>query len=328
MDWQVDMRGLSGLVETWLGLTPGIQGKLLASLAAVLVIWILRFVLLRVVYTRLSEARVRYQWRKTSASLAFVVAVVAIGRVWLEAFGSLVTFLGLLSAGLAIALKDPLSNVAGWVFLIWRKPFEVGQRIEVRGIAGDVIDIRLFQFSLLEIGNWVDADQSTGRIVHMPNSCVFTEPQANYTHGFQYIWNEIPVLLTFESDWRRAKEILLGIASKFGEPESRQAAEQVAQAARKYFIYYTTLTPTVYTSVKDSGVLLTIRHLCDPRKRRAVTEAIWEEILTEFGRSPDIDFAYPTQRWYDNRTEAKGAVAPVAGREPDGPAGAPGPERR
>jgi small-conductance mechanosensitive channel len=302
------MKGLSGLVETWLGLAPGTQGKLLASLVAVLAIWLLRYLLLRVVYARVQDPAARYQWRKTSASLAFVVAVLAIGRVWLEAFGSLVTFLGLLSAGLAIALKDPLSNVAGWVFIIWRKPFEVGHRIEIGDVAGDVIDIRLFQFSVLEIGNWVDADQSTGRIVHVPNARVFTEAQANYTHAFQYIWNEIPVLVTFESNWRRAKEILAGIASRFGEPASREAAEQVAQAARKYFIYYTTLTPTVYTSVKDSGVLLTIRHLCDPRKRRTVTEAIWEEILSEFARCPDIDFAYPTRRWYDNRAEGKAKV--------------------
>jgi small-conductance mechanosensitive channel len=299
------MKSLSGLVETWLGLAPGTQGKLLASLVAVLAVWLLRGLLLRLVYAKVTDPATRYQWRKTSASLAFVVAVLAIGRIWLEAFGSLVTFLGLLSAGLAIALKDPLSNVAGWLFIIWRKPFEVGHRIEIGDVAGDVIDIRVFQFSVLEIGNWVDADQSTGRIIHVPNARVFTEPQANYTHAFEYIWNEIPVLVTFESDWRRAKGILTEIATRFGEPASREAAEQVAQAARKYFIYYTTLTPTVYTSVKDSGVLLTIRHLCDPRKRRAVSEAIWEEILSEFARCPDIDFAYPTRRWYDNRTEGK-----------------------
>jgi small-conductance mechanosensitive channel len=299
------MKSLSGLVETWLGLAPGTQGKLLASLVAVLAVWLLRGLLLRLVYAKVTDPATRYQWRKTSASLAFVVAVLAIGRIWLEAFGSLVTFLGLLSAGLAIALKDPLSNVAGWLFIIWRKPFEVGHRIEIGDVAGDVIDIRVFQFSVLEIGNWVDADQSTGRIIHVPNARVFTEPQANYTHAFEYIWNEIPVLVTFESDWRRAKGILTDIATRFGEPASREAAEQVAQAARKYFIYYTTLTPTVYTSVKDSGVLLTIRHLCDPRKRRAVSEAIWEEILSEFARCPDIDFAYPTRRWYDNRTEGK-----------------------
>jgi small-conductance mechanosensitive channel len=314
------MKGAAGLVQTWLGLSPGAQGKLLASLVAVLVIWLLRFLLLRVVYARVSGAGARYQWRKTSAPLAFAAAALAVGRIWLEAFGSLVTFLGLLSAGLAIALKDPLGNMAGWAFIIWRKPFEVGHRIEIGGVAGDVIDIRIFQFSVLEIGNWVDADQSTGRIIHVPNARVFTEPQANYMHAFQYIWNEVPVLVTFESNWRRAKEILGSIATRFGEPESREAAEQVAQAARKYFIHYSTLTPTVYTSVKDSGVMLTIRHLCDPRKRRGVTGAIWEEILTEFGRCPDIDLAYPTQRWYDNRAEGESTSGRVAGDPLDGPA--------
>ena len=82
--------------------------------------------------------------------------------------------------------------------------------------AGDVIDIRLFQFSINEIGNWVDADQSTGRIIHIPNGIVFTEPQANYTAGFQYIWNEIPVLVTFESDWKKAKQILTDIVNHHG----------------------------------------------------------------------------------------------------------------
>jgi small-conductance mechanosensitive channel len=313
------MTGLSGSVETWLGLSASTQTKLLISLLAVAVIWLARRLLLRVVYARAKEPAARYQWRKTSATLAFIVALLAIGRVWFEAGGSLVTFFGLVSAGLAIALKDPLSNVAGWVFILWRKPFEVGDRIQIGNVAGDVIDLRVFQFSILEIGNWVDADQSTGRVVHVPNARVFTEAQANYTHAFQYIWNEIPVLVTFESNWRRAKELLLAIAVRFGEPASREAAEQVAQAARKYFIYYTTLTPTVYTSVKDCGVLLTIRHLCDPRKRRGVTHAIWEEILNEFARCPDIDFAYPTTRWFDSRLEGKGDAGHGSTAEGEGP---------
>ncbi|MBN1613988.1 MAG: mechanosensitive ion channel, partial [Deltaproteobacteria bacterium] len=223
------------------------------------------------------------------------------------------TFFGLLSAGLAIALKDPLSNMAGWVFIVWRKPFEIGHRIEIGGVAGDVIDLRIFQFTMLEIGNWVDADQSTGRIIHVPNAKVFTEPQANYSQGFEYIWNEIPVLVTFESNWRKAKDILSHIAEKHGLPAGKEAAEQVAQAARKFLIFYTIYTPIVYTSVKDSGIMLTIRHLCESRKRRGVSEEIWEDILQEFSLCEDIDFAYPTTRWYDNRTEGKHQLKPKEG---------------
>ena len=86
-----------------------------------------------------------------------------------------------------------------------------------------LIDLRIFQFTLMEIGNWVDADQSTGRIVHVPNGSVFVTPLANYAKGFQYIWNEIPVLVTFESDWRRAKEILEGIANLVTAPPVARA---------------------------------------------------------------------------------------------------------
>jgi small-conductance mechanosensitive channel len=78
--------------------------------------------------------------------------------------GSVVTYLGLVSAALVIALQDPITNFVGWVFIISRRPFEIEDRIQIGEDAGDVIDIRFFQFSLNEIGNWVDADQSTGRI--------------------------------------------------------------------------------------------------------------------------------------------------------------------
>lgn len=211
--------------------------------------------------------------------------------------GTLATYLGLLSAGLAVALKDPITNIAGWVFIIWRRPFEVGDRIQIGDHAGDVIDQRIFQLTLLEIRNWVDADQSTGRIIHIPNGKIFTQEQANYTKAFSYIWDEIPVMVTFESNWRKAKEALQEIAD--AQDDLQEAArERIREASQKYLIYYNKLTPRVYTSVRDSGVLLTIRYLCEPRGRRARQESMWEAILDRFNAAPDIDLSYPTQRFY------------------------------
>lgn len=232
------------------------------------------------------------------------------GRVWYEGFQSIATFLGLLSAGLAIALKDLLVNLAGWIFIMWRRPFEVGDRIQIGNLVGDVIDLRIFQFTLMEIGGWVDADQSTGRVVHIPNGKVFTEAQANYHKGFQYIWNEIPVLITFESNWKKAKGILQKVGIKHAEHLSASAEQRIKEASRKFMIFYSKLTPTVYTSVKESGVLLTIRYLCEPRRRRDSEEAIWEEILEKFAHCPDIDFAYPTRRFYNNLLERKSGTKP------------------
>jgi small-conductance mechanosensitive channel len=181
----------------------------------------------------------------------------------------------------------------------------VGDRVQIGEVAGDVIDLRIFQFTLLEIGNWVDADQSTGRVVHVNNGRIFTDNLANFSKGFQHIWNEVPVLVTFESDWRKAKQILLDIANRHGEEMGQAAAERLRQAARKFMIFYTKLTPTVYTSVRDCGVLLTLRYLCDPRKRRSTEQAVWEDILEAFAEADNIDFAYPTQRFYDNVVEGK-----------------------
>jgi small-conductance mechanosensitive channel len=302
-------------IEQNLGIAPGTQTKILTSLVAILLLWILHLVVVKLIVPRIQDLYIRYRIRKTAGYIIFIIGLLVIGRVWIRGFQALATYLGILSAGLAIALRDPVVNLAAWIFIIWRRPFEVGDRIQIGNNAGDVIDIRVFQFTLMEIGNWVAADQSTGRIIHVPNGKVFAESLANYSKGFQYIWNEIAVLVTFESNWRKAKEILLGIGAKHAEELSASAEDRVRRAARKFMIFYTKLTPTVYTAVKESGVLLTIRYLCEPRRRRISEQAIWEDILTEFATCDDIDFAYPTRRYYDNLLEGRpGVRAAVGGR--------------
>jgi small-conductance mechanosensitive channel len=305
------MNTLNEWLQKAIGLGPATQAKLLVSILTILAMLLLRRLVLGIIFKRIEDVLVRYRWRKGSAYIASAFVFLILVRVWFEGFESIATFLGLLSAGLAIALKDLLANLAGWVFIMWRRPFEVGDRIQIGEQAGDVIDLRIFQFTLLEIGNWVDADQSTGRVVHIPNGKVFTEPQANYHKGFQYIWNEIPVLITFESNWERAKEILKEIGIKHVEHLSGFAEERIREASRKFMIFYSKLTPSVYTSVKDSGVLLTLRYLCEPRRRRDSVQAVWEDVLKEFARCPDIDFAYPTRRFYNNVLEGKVGTRPT-----------------
>jgi small-conductance mechanosensitive channel len=296
---------LSAWAERSLGLGTEAQHNLLLSLAVVLLAWLIRWLVMRAVERRVDDIRLRYQWRKKTTYVAVFVSALVIGRIWFQALDSLATFLGLLSAGLAIALRDLVADLAAWIFILWRKPFEVGDRIQIGDHSGDVIDIRIFQFTLLEIGEWVHADQSTGRVIHIPNWKVFSETQASYTKGFRFIWNEIPVLVTFESDWRAAKQILTEIANRHAESQSEEAQQQLRNASSRFMIFYSTLTPKVWTKVEDSGVLLTMRYLCDPRRRRGSEEAIWEDILDAFDARSDIDFAYPTRRFYDNRTEGK-----------------------
>jgi small-conductance mechanosensitive channel len=268
-------------------------------------LWIIRTLIIKLIWKITDDIKKQYRWRKTTTYVIVFIGIIIFGIIWFENTSSIATFLGLVSAGLAIALKDLVANLAAWMFIVIRRPFEVGDRIQMGEYAGDVIDIRVFQFTLMEIGNWVDADQSTGRIIQVPNGKVFHEALANYSKGFQYIWNEIPVLVTFESDWRKAKTILEEIINQNSEHISTQAEKSVKQANRKYMIFYSNLTPIVYTKVQDSGVLLSIRYLCKPRNRRSSEQVIWEEILSAFEKYMDIDFAYPTYRYYDQRLEGK-----------------------
>lgn len=304
------MENIYNLLEGITGLDKVLLVKLIKSLAVIISLVIVNRLLNRVIFRQTEDAYARYRWRKTQDYITFFIGFLIISSIWIDEFKSLITFFGLLSAGIAIALKDPITDLAGWLFILWRKPFDVGDRIQLGSHAGDVIDIRIFQFTIIEIGNWVDADQSTGRILHIPNSKIFLEVLANYSIGFNYIWHEIGVLVTFESDWKKAKEILVKIVNEKSEHISKQAAKKIKDASKKYMIFYKNLTPIVYTKVKDSGVMLTMRFLCDPRQRRGYEQTIWEEILTEFGNSDNIDFAYPTQRFYSNSTEGKSGTRP------------------
>jgi len=304
-------------IDQWLfeftGIDPILQSKIISSLFFILLLWIIRTIIVRIVWRRTEVVQQRYRWQKISTYISVTLGVLLVGRIWFAGIQSLATFLGLVTAGLAIALQDIVKSFAGWGFILWRRPFTLGDRIQIGEYAGDVIDIRIFKFTMMEIGNWVDADQSTGRLIHLPNSHVLTEVIANYGQGFQFIWNEVPVLLTFESNWEKGKQILQEIATRHAAHLSNAAERRLKEASKRFMIFYKTLTPIVFTSVKDCGVLLTIRYLIDPRHRRSSEQGIWEDILHEFAKCEDIDFAYPTQRFYNNSVEGKiGARANIA----------------
>ncbi len=302
---------ISNWITEMTGISSSIQQKIFSSLMVILVIWLIRFLVFKLV-AQIKDAKVRYNTRNILSYVIYILAFLIISRIWFEGIGSLATYFGLLSAGLAIALKDPLTNFAGFIFLIFRRPFQVGDRIEIGDHKGDVIDIRIFQFSINEIGNWVDGDQSTGRIIHIPNANVFLSPIANYHRGFSYIWNEIPVLVTFESDWEKALEILDKVAAEYDPKVSSNAEKKLrGNETKSFLLHYSNLKHKVYVDVKDSGVMLTIRHLCTPHKRRDAREFIWKRILKEFAKYKNIDFAYPTVRRYDNRIEGKEALGDI-----------------
>ena len=285
-------------IGNFLNISAETLNKLTITLVIAVGLTILRIIIMMVVKKTVTDPKQFYYSRRTTLYIYTFLLFVLIGPVWIKGIGSLSTFLGLAGAGLAIAMHDTIANITGWLFILWRRPFKVGDRVQIEETTGDVIDIRLFQFSLIEVGNWVDADQSSGRIIHVPNLKVLREPLANYHIGFEYIWHEIPVLITFESDWQKAKKIILDLVVDITTHLTHDAEKQIKKAAEKYMVFYGKLTPIVYTTVRDNGVLLTARYIVDPRKRRVTEQTIWEDILLAFNKEKNINLAYPTTRFY------------------------------
>lgn len=292
-------------LESWTGVGVGLQIKIFWTLAAVVLIWAGRHFVLRFLESHVPDPKYHRRARRILNYIITIVSAILLWRIWLGGLGNLGTYLGLLSAGVAVAMQDTIANIAARAYILWLKPFKEGDRIEISDTRGDVIHTGLFHFSLLEVGKWVHADQSTGRIVHVPNNTILKRPLFNYTAGFKYIWHEISTTVTFESNWKVAKKILFNIAQESVGHLARDAAEQIKKSKRKFVIVYRKLDPVVYTNVAPSGVMFTIRYLTDPRNRRGTEESIWEKILVRFGQRGDIDFAYPTTRFYDNDLEGK-----------------------
>lgn len=284
-------------LSTNLAVNKNLVGNIIESIEIIAILFFIQFLIRKFGLRRVSNLNSRYRWQKSTRYVLTFVGILLVGSVWSNGLEAVTTFLGILSAGLVIALKDPLVNLAGWLFIIWRRPYQVGDRIQINNFHGDVVDTGLFQTSLMEIGNWVQADQMTGRIIRCPNAKVFTDPVFNYTKGwFEYIWNEIPVMVTFESDWKLTKSILQNIVNKQFMAIAEEAETTMRQSAAEMLVIQSSLKPQVYTTVADSGVVLTIRYLCDPRKRRGTSESLWESILEEFDKHENIALAYPTQR--------------------------------
>ncbi|MCX6354150.1 MAG: mechanosensitive ion channel family protein [Candidatus Aureabacteria bacterium] len=269
--------------------------KLLNTCVILIIGYLSIVVLVSIINRRVKDLKIRHEARKHINYFVTVVMIICILFLWAQSITSLTIFLGIAGAGMALALQEVILCIAGWFNIVTRRPFEVGDRIEMAGIKGDVIDIRLLQTALLEIGNWVDNDQSTGRIVNIPNSMIFKRENFNYNKGFEFIWNEIKILVTYESDWKRAEEIMLAHARVQSSGMEEVVKKKIHAMTRRYMIHYDKLSPIVYVSVRESGVELALRYLTEAKLRRTTHDAISRAILDDFSRQ-GVQLAYHTYR--------------------------------
>lgn len=250
----------------------------------------------RLALATFDEQERQYKASKWLSRMLWLLGLIAIITLWSPDASQLITVLTIIGAGLAVALRDVLLSFVGWVHLQLHPPYRPGDRIEVNQIRGDVVDIGLTQTTMLEIGEWVEANQSTGRLLHIPNGWIYQHGVKNDTEGFEYLWFEQFVIVTFDSNWERAREIILEIAETEVPNCEKDARKQLREMTSEYLVQMNVLSPYVYVSLADSGVKLTLRHLTAARGRRTVRHELITKILRRFQAHSDIHIAYPTYR--------------------------------
>ncbi|PEN12899.1 mechanosensitive ion channel protein MscS [Longibacter salinarum] len=283
-------------MDEFIALNPVLVRRLIGTLIVIIATIVLSAIARRIALATFDEQERQYMASKWLSRGLWLIAIVLTIALWSPNASQLITVLTIIGAGLAVALRDVLLSFVGWIHLQLHPPYRRGDRIEVNNVRGDVVDVGLTQTTMLEVGEWVEAHQSTGRLVHVPNGWLYTHGVKNYTEGFEYLWFEQSVVVTFESDWEEAREIILEIADATVPNCEEPARRQLRQMTSEYLVQMNVLTPYVYVSLADHGVKLTLRHLTAARGRRSVRHDLISEILRRFQEHEEIHIAYPTYR--------------------------------
>ena len=268
-------------------------GSLLGILLAV---FIVAYFVKKIPSRFVKEEKSAYYFRKLIGFVTWLIVILIVIFNAAGGIGSISAVIGLAGAGLAIALQDPIVSLVGWFLIIGKYGIRVGDRIEINGVKGDVIDVGMLRVAVTEVGNWLSGDQSTGRMVFFPNSFIFKGHFFNYSTTNSFIWDEIHILVTYESPWKKALDIIVKIAEEASRDVVEKARENQEKLARQFNISLGNPEAYAYVNIADSGVDLVLRFLSEIKLRRTMRDRICREILDAFEKEKDIQLAYPTQR--------------------------------
>lgn len=272
--------GMWRAVSEWF-LNP-VVGKVVTVVAGILVITALVRAARRVLLSHIESTDNRYRLRKLINATGTLAAIIVVTVVFSDKLGNLTVAFGVAGAGIAFALQEVIASIAGWVAVSFGNFYSVGDRVQLGGIIGDVVDIGVLRTTLMEIGQWVKADQYNGRIVRVANSFVFKEPVFNYSGDFPFLWDEISVPVKYGSDYRRAREILRSIADDAVAGVGAEARKAWRGMVNKYRIEDAQIEPMVTLVVNDNWMEFTIRYVTDYKLRRATKDILFTRILEEF----------------------------------------------
>ncbi|NJM89183.1 MAG: mechanosensitive ion channel [Hydrococcus sp. RU_2_2] len=273
------MANLTSVIQRWLA-DPNIV-KLIEVGVGILIISIIFRILAQGLSGQVQDSDLRYRIRKILGFVSYGVIALLIVIVFNDNLRQLSVIFGVVGAGIAFALQEVIASFAGWTAISLGQFYKTGDRVQLGGIMGDVIDISPLRTTLMECGDWVKADLYNGRIVRIANSFVFKEPVFNYSGDFPFVWDEIVVPVRHGSDYRLAKSILQQVVEEVTGSYIAPAKAEWSRMTHKYLIEDARIEPFVTLIANDNWLEFTARYVVDYKKRRVTKDHLFTRILEE-----------------------------------------------
>lgn len=268
-------------IKNWILENPTIYSIAKYVLIVIIVFIIIQF-LRRFLKKKITQTTARYKSQKTVEFIGYVLLVIISFSYFTGNIKDLTLAIGLLSAGLAFTLQELILSIAGSIYIFIVNVYKPGDRIEINGIKGDVIDVDSMYTTMMEIGQWVSGDNYSGRIVKLSNAFVFKGPIYNYSQDFPFIWDEFNIPIRYGSDVELAKSLVIDIASKTLSEFTANSKAQWKEVVNKYYIEDAVVDPTLAISLTDNWIQLNLRYIVDYKKRRFTKHELNESIINAF----------------------------------------------
>jgi small-conductance mechanosensitive channel len=253
-------------------------------------VWVLFILFLlqfakRMLKSRLPSTDTQYKSQKIVETIGYILLIILTISYFTGNIKDFTLAIGLLTAGITITLQELILSIAGSLFIFFVRVYQPGDRIEINGIKGDVIDISSMYTTMMEIGQWVSSDNYSGRIVKLSNSFVFKGPVYNYSQDFPFIWDELNLPIHYGSDVELAKRIVIDVAREVLSDFVRQSVEQWKNVVHKYYIEDAQVEPTLAITLTDNWIQFNLRFIVDYKKRRFTKNRLHELIKKAIDQS-------------------------------------------
>jgi len=268
--------------------------KLLLSLVVVVMALIAYKFARKVIKGKVKETTQMHTLRMLVRNALLVACGVIVLLIWLGPGNNLTMAMGVLGAGIAFASQEVIGSFAGYLDIISGSIYRIGDRVRVGDVVGDVIDISILRTTVMEVGEWVKADQYTGRVVTIANRAVFAVPVYNFTQHWGYLWDEVTATVTYESDWQQAAEIMLEHGQTYTEALQAEAEARLDKMADRFPLQHAKVEPAIYLAMSDSWIEITLRYIVDAQERRKVKGQLHHDFLQRFQAEEYIAVASPT----------------------------------